>query len=173
MLEPIVFYLFSGLLLIFAFLAVLLHHPVYSVLSFLVSMFSLAVLFWLQQAFFVAIVHITVYAGAILVLFLFVLMLLGYDREPITLWTNPIRFGFAMTLSVLSLIGLLWICYLVSVGLYRGVPLVREPQAAVSGTIESVGRLLFSSYLLPFELLSLVLLVAIIGSVVLARKESS
>jgi len=166
MLEPVAFYLFAGILLVSALLAVTLRHPVYSVLCFLISMFSLAVLFWLLKAYFVAVIHVTVYAGAILVLFLFVLMLLGYDKEPPALWTNPIRFAFATGLALLSLAGLLWA--------YRfarsdvGRELYSQP---VIGTIESIGRALFSSYLLPFELLSLVLLVAIIGSVVLAKKE--
>ena len=165
MLETIAFYLFAGILLFAAILAVTLRHPVYTVLCFLVSMFSLAVLFWLLKAYFVAVVHITVYAGAILVLFLFVLMLLGYDKEPPALWTNPIRFGFAIGFSLLSLAGLFWIYRFAIAGTAKPEPLSQP------GTIEAVGRLIFSSYLLPFELLSLVLLIAIIGSVVLAKKE--
>ena len=167
MLETVSFYLFSALLLISALMAVSLHHPVYSVLCFLMSMFSLAVLFLLEKAYFVAIIHITVYAGAILVLFLFVLMLLGYDREPVTLWTNPIRFAFAVTLSGLVVLGLLASLYWTS----KTMQLESPDISKMAGTIESVGRVLFSFYLLPFELLSLVLLVAIIGSVVLAKKE--
>lgn len=169
MLESVVFYIFAGILLSSALLAVTLRHPVYSVLCFLVSMFSLAVLFWLLKAYFVAVIHVTVYAGAILVLFLFVLMLLGYDKESSALWTNPIRFGFAVSLSILSLVGLLW-AYQFAKGTSFGPTNAEAPLQ--TGSIESIGRLLFSSYLLPFELLSLVLLVAIIGSVVLAKKES-
>ncbi|MBI4970427.1 MAG: NADH-quinone oxidoreductase subunit J [Candidatus Omnitrophica bacterium] len=165
MLETVSFYLFAGVLLFAALLAVTLRHPVYSVLCFLVSMFSLAVLFWLLKAYFVAVVHITVYAGAILILFLFVIMLLGFDKEPPALWTNPIRFGFAIGFSTLSLAGLLWIYKIAVCQAARPEPLSQ------AGTIESIGRLLFSSYLLPFEFLSVVLLVAIIGSVVLAKKE--
>ena len=166
MLETISFYLFAGILLFSALLAVTLRHPVYSVLCFLASMFSLAVLFYIQKAYFVAVIHITVYAGAILVLFLFVLMLIGYDKEPPALWTNPIRFGFAIGISALVLAGFFWIYRFAIAGMRQAEPDIRQ-----AGTIESVGRLLFSSYLLPFELLSLVLLVAIIGSVVLAKKE--
>ena len=165
MLETVAFYIFAGILLVAALLAVTLRHPVYSVLCFLASMFSLAVLFWLLKAYFVSVVHITVYAGAILVLFLFVLMLLGYDKEPPALWTNPIRFGFAIGFSALSLAGLFWVYKLAIAGTANPEPLSQ------AGSIEAVGRLLFSQYLLPFELLSLVLLIAIIGSVVLAKKD--
>ncbi len=170
MLDQIAFYIFSGVLLLSALLAVTLRHPVYSILCFLASMFSLAVLFFIQKAYFVAVIQITVYAGAILVLFLFVLMLIGYEKEQRAFWTNPVRFGFAVTLAALSLIGLLWIYRTVGATL-----VVAQGQAQdlplQAGSIQSVGRLLFNQYLLPFELLSLVLLVAIIGSVVLAKKE--
>lgn len=165
MLDQVAFYIFSGILLLSALLAVTLRHPVYSVLCFLASMFSLAVLFFIQKAYFVAVIQITVYAGAILVLFLFVLMLIGYEKEQRAFWTNPVRFGFAVTLAALSLIGLLWIYRTAISGS------TAPSQHLIAGSIQSVGRLLFNQYLLPFELLSLVLLVAIIGSVVLAKKE--
>src|SRR3989338_8264438 len=150
MLETVAFYTFAGVLLIAALLAVTLRHPVYSVLCFLASMFSLAVLFWLLKAYFVAVIHMTVYSGAILVLFLFVLMLLGYDKEPPALWTNPIRFGFAIGFSALSLAGLFWIYKIAVVG--PGSPRPGEGTSPLqAGSIEAVGKLLFSEYLLPFE----------------------
>lgn len=164
MLESVAFYFFSGILLLSALFAVTFRHPVYSVLCFLASMFALAVLFWLLKAYFVAVIHLTIYAGAILVLFLFVLMLLGYDKEPPSLWTSPLRFGFALALAALVLGGLVW-----AVQLAGNTEIAGE--SMISGSIESIGRVLFSAYLAPFELLSLVILIAIIGSVVLAKKE--
>ena len=161
MLETSAFYLFSSILLISALMAVTLHHPVYSVLSFLVSMFALAVLFVLLKAYFVAIIHLTLYAGAILVLFLFVLMLLGYEKEPVAFWSSPLRYWLASGLSIITLAGLTSMLWLIP----------KTSIFPVAGTIETLGRLIFSKYLMPFELLSLVLLVAIIGSVVLAKKE--
>ncbi len=164
MLETTSFYLFSSILLFSALLAITLRNPVYCVLSFLVGMFSLAILFLLLKAYFVAIIHITLYAGAILVLFLFVLMLLGYNNESPVFWKNPVRYGLSLGLSILSLAGLFML-----VRSFKET--TSENIVLVEGTVESLGKLLFSKYLLPFELLSLILLVAIIGSVVLAKKD--
>ena len=167
MMNAAAFYLFSTLLLASALSAVLLRHPVYSILSFLVSMFSLAVLFFIQKAYFVAIVQMTVYAGAILVLFLFVLMLIGYEKESRALWTRPLRLIFACILSFTAWAGLIWAVRAAS----PAPESARMADGIHAGTIESVGRLIFGPYLLPFELLSVALLAAIIGSVVLAKKD--
>jgi len=164
MVETVSFYLFSGILIASGLLAISMRNPVYCVLSFLVGMFSLAILFLLLKAYFVAVIHVTLYAGAILVLFLFVLMLLGYDNEIPALWSNPIRYCLAVGLGILSLAGLLMIVRIFKEN-------VQNQNIHLEGTIDSIGRLLFSKYLLPFEMLSLVLLVAIIGSVVLAKKD--
>ncbi|MBI4398955.1 MAG: NADH-quinone oxidoreductase subunit J [Candidatus Omnitrophica bacterium] len=169
MFSLIIFYLFASVLLVSALASVTLRHPVYSVLSFLASMCSLAVLFFIQQAYFIAIVQITVYAGAILVLFLFVLMLIGYDKEPRTVRRHPVRLGFSIAIAALSLAGLLWMAQ--TAGPLTPAALQPQTVQAGVGNVEALGRLLFRQYILPFELLSFVLLVAIIGSVVLAKKE--
>src|SRR3989338_8613094 len=86
--EAILFYLFSGLTLLAALYVVLTKNPTYSVLSLVAAMFCLAILFVLLRAYFIAAVHVLVYAGAILVLFLFVVMLLGVGREETSNWTQ-------------------------------------------------------------------------------------
>lgn len=162
--EALFFYSFAGLTLLAALYVVLTKNPTYAVLSLVAAMFSLAILFVLLHAYFIAVVHVLVYAGAILVLFLFVVMLLGVGKEETP--SKPQRLyrifgGFVVTGFLLE-IGL--IIKAVSSGA-QGSP------AAAAGTIEAVGKLLFTEYFLPFEITSVLLLVGIIGAVVLSRKE--
>jgi len=157
------FYLFSALALAGAIAVVSFRSPIYSTLSLLATMFSLAVLFLLQQATFVAVIHVVVYAGAIVILFLFVIMLLGINQKeevqislPLQILAGILAFGFVL------LVGKFLLDFL------REAP--RTMQTLV-GDVEPLGKLLFTKYLLPFELLSLLLLVAIIGAVYLGKKE--
>jgi NADH-quinone oxidoreductase subunit J len=165
--EAAAFYLFAGLALLSAFCVVNARNPVYAVLSLVVTMFCLAALFVLLKAFFVATVHLLVYAGAVLVLFLFVVMLLGVgtDGESAPAAGRGFRVFGALTVTAFlaELILVLWL----ALDHFRSVP------GEVEGTIEAVGRLLFRQYLLPFEVTSVLLLVGIIGAVVLARRDAA
>ena len=161
--EAILFYLFSGLTLLAALYVVLTKNPTYSVLSLVAAMFCLAILFVLLRAYFIAAVHVLVYAGAILVLFLFVVMLLGVGREETSNWTQRLYrvFGGLVVAGSLTGMGLM----------VKAVTASQSGSPVLIGTIEEVGRLLFTRYWLPFEITSVLLLVGIIGAVVLSRKE--
>ena len=140
------------------------HQPIRSVLSLVVVMLSLSVIFLLLNAQFVFAVQIIVYAGAVMVLFLFVIALLGPARE---LGRGRLRFqGWLSALFVLVLLGLMW-------GLLQGVQYRQPDKGDLSffGTVQSIGVGLFTTYLYPFELTSILLLVAAIGAIYLSRKR--
>jgi NADH-quinone oxidoreductase subunit J len=136
---------------------------------------ALAVAFLLQGAFFVAIVQIIVYAGAIMVLFLFVIMLLGVDKSEALVEPLPGQRPFALGLGAMLAAQVLYM-------VLRGVDLVADggsggPQALEEinrdpGNVKALAHLLFSRYLLPFEVTSILLVVAIVGVMVLARRMS-
>jgi NADH-quinone oxidoreductase subunit J len=139
--------------------------PIRCVLSLVVVMIALSILFLLLSAQFVFVVQIIVYAGAVMVLFLFVIALLGPARE-----TARGRLRFQPWLSglfALVFLGLLWT-------MLQGVQ-YRQPEKAdlsVFGSVQSIGVGLFTQYLYPFELTSILLLVAAIGAIYLSRKET-
>jgi NADH-quinone oxidoreductase subunit J len=141
------------------------HEPIRSVLSLVVVMIALSILFLLLSAQFVFVVQIIVYAGAVMVLFLFVIALLGPARE-----SARGRLRFQPWLSVLFaavFLGLLW-------AMLQGVQ-YRQPEQTdlnVFGSVQSIAVGLFTTYLYPFELTSILLLVAAIGAIYLSRKET-
>ncbi len=156
------------LALLFAAVMVLHRHPVKSVLALVVSFFGLAVCFVLLSAPFIAVIQVIVYAGAILVLFLFVLMLLNIPAEEHTRDARPIQ-RFLAGLGIL-VFGAMLMALLRDAGLPEGVPAAGGEPGAV-GEIGALARLLFSEYLLAFEALSVLLLAALVGAFVLARRE--
>ena len=138
--------------------------PIRSVLSLVVVMVALSVLFLLLSAQFIFVAQIIVYAGAVMVLFLFVIALLGPAKQ---MAKSRLRFQASLSaLFVLALFGLLW-------AMLQGVQ-YRQPEPtdlSVFGTVQSIGVGLFTKFLYPFELTSLLLLVAAIGAIYLSRKE--
>ena len=140
------------------------HQPIRSVLSLVLVMLALSVIFLLLSAQFVFAVQIIVYAGAVMVLFLFVIALLGPARE---LGRGRLRNqGWVSAVFVLVLLGLMW-------AMLQGVQ-YRQPDQTnldVFGTVQSIAVGLFTTYLYPFELTSLLLLVAAIGAIYLSRKR--
>jgi NADH-quinone oxidoreductase subunit J len=138
--------------------------PIRSVLSLVLVMLALSVLFLLLSAQFVFAVQIIVYAGAVMVLFLFVIALLGPARE---LGRGRLRFQtWLSALFVLVLLGLMW-------AMLQGVQYRQPDKADMSffGTVQSIAVGLFTNYLYPFELTSILLLVAAIGAIYLSRKR--
>lgn len=162
--EAFVFYPFAFLAVLGALGVVCLRKPVRALLSLILTMFSLAVLFLLLEAPFVAMVHIVVYAGAVLVLFLFVIMLLGMGAQESGLGENTKKGFLGLAFFVPSAF-LLHLLYLAST-------LSREPLEPVPGSPASFGRLLFTHYLLPFELVSFLLLIGVFAAVALASSSS-
>lgn len=163
MLETVLFYSISLALIFFAIGVVASKSAVYSVLSLVAAMGMMAGLFILLKAFLVATILILVYAGAILVLFLFVVMLIDFKRESFALEGSRLSPLIAVILSGI----IFWQIFHV----IKSVP--AQNNSAVQGTAEAIGRLLFSRYLLPFELTSFLILAAIVSVVVLAKKSES
>lgn len=149
---------------------VLNRHPVRSAMCLVATLFLLAVFFIFLDASFVAALQVIVYAGAIMVVFLFVIMLLNLsDDEP-----QRSRLGWqAATLFSASLFALGLLYVLREGGTLVPGPGMTAPLAAGYGSIQSVGISLFTTYVLPFEITGLLMLAAVIGAVVLARKKIS
>jgi NADH-quinone oxidoreductase subunit J len=155
----------AAVVLITALGVVLSRNAIYAAL-FLVANFSfVAVLYLILGAPFIAMTQVTVYAGAIMVLFLFVIMLLGIEKLPET----SALYGQRWLAVALGLVGLVVIGSLVVARWGNLLPLAE--QAADYASPEKVGLLLFTKYSLPFEITSIILLVAVIGAVVLTRSE--
>ena len=166
--ELIVFGFASFLSLAFALLMVVQKTPVRSVLSLVVTFFGLSVLAILLAAPFIAALQIFVYAGAILVLFLFVIMLLNLKEEAADKDDRPIQRTLGL-LVALALGGLL-----AGATLRAPMPPGSAPtrtQIPMPDEIPALGRLLFSDYLFAFEVLSLVLLVAAVGALLLSKRR--
>ena len=140
------------------------HEPIRSVLSLVVVMIALSILFLLLSAQFVFVVQIIVYAGAVMVLFLFVIALLGPARE---LGRGRLRFqGWLSGLFAVVFVVLIWT-------MLQGVQ-YRQPEKAnldVFGSVQWIAVELFTKYLYPFELTSLLLLVAAIGAIYLSKRS--
>lgn len=163
--HPVIFYILSALTIAGALGVVLSRHPIYAVLSLVLTFFGLSGLFTLLGAYFVAVIQILIYAGAILILFLFVVMLL--DLAPETLSRTK---GGTLRL-VGTCFGLFFLWELVqAIRAFRPAP-PNAGAAAVVGTTAAVGKLLFTTYALPFEVASILLLVGVIGAIVLAKKK--
>ncbi|HTJ77202.1 MAG TPA: NADH-quinone oxidoreductase subunit J [Acidimicrobiales bacterium] len=150
---------------------VLSSHPVHSALMLVMTLFGVAVLFIAQQAHFLAAVQVIVYAGAIVVLFLFVIMLLGVDRsenlarEPLK-GQRPIALlaGVAVVASIFVLARHAWV---------SGATAVAGPADGPGSNVEKLADSLFTRYLLMFEMTSVLLVIAVVGAVVLARHSPS
>ena len=140
-------------------------NAVHSALFLVLNFCAVAVLYLLLRAPFLAAVQVTVYAGAIMVLFLFVIMLLGAEKADL----GEERIGWQKPVAALLAVALLIEAGYVA---YRGAKLTDAPltQAAEIGAPTTLAAQLFSKYLLPFEVISVLLLVAIIGVVVLTRR---
>ncbi len=155
------FWFFSIAMLLSGVLVVFGRNPVTSALFLVLSLFFMAGLFVLLEAYFLAIVQVLVYAGAVIVLFLFVIMLLELKTE------NVRRFKRFGVLGALVVVGALAWKVASVVTMMRG-----QGAKTVAGTTEAIGKLLFTQYLLPFEVTSVLLLIAMVGVVVLSRKET-
>jgi NADH-quinone oxidoreductase subunit J len=162
---------FAGLAIVSAACCVTRRNPVASALWLVVTLFSLAALFVLLNAQFLAVLQVLVYAGAIMVLFLFVIMLLNLGRGGPTDIKGPIGLGLGVLLAGLLLVQLLVLRQGGSVPALGRAVGVAPRAAAEVGIVPALARPLFTAYLVPFELTSLLLLAAIVGAVVLAKRR--
>jgi NADH-quinone oxidoreductase subunit J len=149
---------------------VLARNPVHSALMLVMTLFGVAVLFVEQEAHFLAAVQVIVYAGAIVVLFLFVIMLLGVDREEV-LEVEQLR-GQRPTAIVLGVLSFAELLLLARTQWATGAVAVAGRADGPGSNVEKLARSIFTRYLLPFEATSILLVIAVVGAVVLARRPS-
>jgi NADH-quinone oxidoreductase subunit J len=164
-LPDILFYVFAALTLGCALLVIVnpfSRSPVTSAMFLVLTIISMVGLFVLLHAFFLAWVQILVYAGAVMVLFLFVIMLLDLKAEVL----RKIKF-YGLFVGVLS-VGTILTLFLKSL---HKTPLDPASPPVVEGNPDTLGKLLFSSYVLPFEVVSILLLVAMIGVILLSKRN--
>ena len=169
MAQAIAFYTIAAFILGFAVLVVTTKDTVHSVLFLVLDFLFVAALYVLLAAPFLAVIQILVYAGGIVVLYLFVVMLVNLKRPPEAHEAPHRRTRLGLGLAILVL------AELAAIGFYQAVQPVTAgasgPAIPVSGNTEQVGWLLYTSYLIPFEIASMLLLVAMIGAIVLAKRE--
>jgi len=166
--ETVLFYLFGGIALLAAISVVVQRRVFYSAVSLIVCLCAVAVLYLILEAPFIAAVQIVVYAGAIMVLFLFVIMLLDPFSAGI-LKDKKKYLGYLAILFGIILFTLLFPL----LRSYNAAKAPRTPGLVANGigSAERIGQILFKEYLLPFEVTSVLILVAIIGVVVLAKRQ--
>lgn len=164
--EQIFFYIFGVVAIIAAILVVSLRNPVHSAFFLIVCLLQVAALFILLRSPFLAAVQVFIYVGAVMVLFLFAVMVLDIGKE-----TFREHMHSQAIPAVAVVVGLIvFVSYLISQGRIT-VPLGKFDEAALMKNTEVIGRSLFTQYIFPFEVVSLLLLVALIGAVVLVMKE--
>jgi NADH-quinone oxidoreductase subunit J len=172
MLHLVLFFIFAAVCVGGAVNLLAQKHPINSALSLIVVMGSLAVIYLLLGAEFVAAVQIIVYAGAVMVLFVFVIMLLNAGAEERTPHGSRVAAMLGVPALIIGLGIGVWVVTRLT-GLDKiaiGGPSIMNGTEAF-GNPQAVGRLLFRDYLLPFEVTSILILIAIMGAVVLARRE--
>jgi NADH-quinone oxidoreductase subunit J len=170
MVEALVFYSLAAFILGFAVLVITARNTVHSVVFLVATFLCIAVLYVTLGAEFLAVIQVLVYAGGIVVLYLFVVMLVSLrgvpdaHRDP----RRRSRLGIAMSAAVLAEITAILVY---SAAHPAAVPQSAALEAAAAGNTEVVGWLLYTDYLVPFEIASMLLLAAMVGAIVLARKS--
>jgi NADH-quinone oxidoreductase subunit J len=166
LIDSVFFYLFALLTLGGALLTITRRNAIHSAISLIVSLLGVAGLYLLMHAEFLFAVQIVLYVGGIMVLFLFVIMLVNLDQA-----AKERQFGRQWPVALAAVVA---VGAEISYFLYRGQGSFKLPEAvsaaATTGNTEMVADVLFHEYLLPFEIASILLLVAVVGSVVIAKK---
>ena len=164
--PSLLFWIFAALMLVFGAAVVLNRNPVASALSLVVSFLGLAALFMSLDAYFIGIIQVLVYAGAVMVLFLFIIMLLDLRAEE----RRKMNYVAVAGGSAVALALFVQICLVV--GEVRGGDQTAPPIPPNSADdVRQVGLLLFSNYTLPFQVIAVLVLVATIGVIVLSKRE--
>ena len=163
--SPFLFYIFAFVMLVFGAAVVLNRNPIASALSLVICFMGLSALFMSLDAFFVGIIQVLVYAGAVMVLFLFIIMLLDLRREEL----RKINYVAVTGGSAVALAFFVQI-YLV-VRQFEAARQPFPPLASRTDDVHNIGTLLFSNFTLPFQIIGVLVLVATIGVVVLSKRE--
>ncbi len=165
--EKILFYIVAGLAIVAAIAVISNKNPVYSALSLVGFLFVQAIIFVLLKAYFLATIQVLIYAGAIMVLFIYVVMVMRLTGESLP----KIRLR-PFSIFLAGVFGVILFYFFLKNPLTSPSVILSETKD-LSGEIKTIGQLLFTDYVLPFEVISLLLLVAMVGAVVLNRKEKS
>jgi NADH-quinone oxidoreductase subunit J len=163
MMQQYLFLVLGFFAVLSALMVVFTRNPVHSVLYLVLTFFAIAGEYILLNAQFIAVVNIIVYAGAIMVLFLFVIMLLNLNKETEPHKAQWMKFGAVVTAGLLLM---------VMVGALKGVgSITQTPYNNNIGLIENLGKVLFTQFLLPFEVSAILFLAAMVGAVMLSKKD--
>lgn len=165
MAEMIFFFIFAVIAIVSAAGVVTLKNPVHSVLSLMVCFLQMAALFVLLRSPFLAVVQVFVYVGAVLVLFLFVIMMLDIRQASMTRFISG---GFSWIIALLVIL-VAEMVFILSRSKFADMTVATPGR--LDGTVKEMGIALFTKYLLPFEIISMILLVALLGAIVLGKKE--
>ncbi|HTM02960.1 MAG TPA: NADH-quinone oxidoreductase subunit J [Vicinamibacterales bacterium] len=174
MAETLIFYVLSAVAILASVLVIGQRNPMYSVLMLVLSFAAVAGLFIQLDAPFLAVALMIVYAGAIMVLFLFVVMLLNAATEDHASWdqTHPLRHPAVTRFgTVFALLLVLELAYALLRGNDLNQPVGSQATPQVVGSVRELGRVLFTDYVFAFEATSLLILVAMVGAVTMARRE--
>lgn len=160
-----IFYFLAFLAILSAIMVISTKNPIHSVLYLIITFFAIAGHYILLNAQFLAVVHIIVYAGAIMVLFLFVIMFLNLNADTEPQKSTLIKFAGFISGGLL---------FLVIVAAMKDSAVITSKDANLEiGLVQNLGKVLFRDYLLPFELVSILFLAALIGAVMLGKKEET
>ena len=171
MLESLLFIIMSMITIACAIGVVFQKNPIYSAVFLIQTMVSLAVLYVLLHAQFVAAVQVMVYAGAIMVIFVFVIMLLNLNKDSLEGGRNKMPMQKPAAI-VLGLILVVMIGVIMARTIYQGAQGEYTPEVMDQiGNTQLVGKMLFTKYVLPFEIASILLFAAIVGAIILAKKQ--
>jgi len=165
MVEAAAFYILAALILGFGVLVITARSTVHSVLFLVADFLCVAALYVTLQAEFLAVIQVMVYAGGIVVLYLFVVMLVNLKRPP-EAHSDPRRLGRLGVVMAAAVLAELVAIFAVGWAKPAGVEGALDPK-----NVEQIGRALYTDYLIPFELASILLLVAMIGAIILAKRE--
>jgi len=161
-----VFYFLSFVAILSALMVVFSKNPVHSVLYLIITFFCIAGHYVLLNAEFLAVVHVIVYAGAIMVLFLYVIMMLNLNQE-----SEPHKSTLLKVVATICA-GLLIV---VLIGSLKGTELMmaQQPTDTSTGMVKNLGKVMFNEFLLPFEITSVLLLAAMVGAIMLGKSETA
>jgi NADH-quinone oxidoreductase subunit J len=164
--SPILFWLFAFVMLVFGAAVIINRNPIASALSLVMCFMGLSALFVSLDAFFIGVIQILVYAGAVMVLFLFIIMLLDL-RVEVRRKMNVVAFAGGLAVALAFFIQLCFVVRRLSIAQQSFPPLA----APKTDDVRSVGLLLFTDYTLPFQIIGVLILVATIGVIVLSKRE--
>jgi NADH-quinone oxidoreductase subunit J len=164
MITPYLFYFLSIVALYAAVMVLLSRKPIHSVLYLVVVFFAITGHYILLNAQFIAVVNVIVYAGAIMVLFLFTVMLLNLNKDE----RSPKPFWIKLAAVIVGCL-----LMIILIGVFRGydIEVTRDPSLTQIGLVKNLGKILYRDYLIPFELSSILFLTAMVGAVMLGKRE--